>query len=226
MQRIDYGQAWLGILVTLLVAAVVVQGVLLFQMRRETSGPAETPAPAVTHRTEARDKAESRPDAPWTGFDFPAFGHSADAWDPFEEMVRMREQMDRLFGESMNRLRMMPNGVERFGAPSFQPEMDLREEEDRYVIRFNIPGAEKTDIHVAIDDRVLTVSGMTNQHVKHEEGGRVLRTERRQGEFRRTITLPGPVKAEAMEAHYEKGVLIVTVPKAVDIPPSRRIHVT
>ena len=226
MQRTHYGQAWLSILVILLLAAVVVQGVLLYHMRRTASGPAEISAPAETQRTASDETAASRPDAPWALFDFPDFGQGTDAWDPFEEMFRMREQMDRLFGESMNRLRRSPSGLERFRDWSFQPEMDLREEEDRYVVRFNIPGAEKTDIHVAIDDRVLTVSGVTNQHVTHEEGGRVLRTERRQGQFRRTVTLPGPVEAEAMETHYEQGVLRITVPKAPALTPSRRIHVT
>ncbi len=216
------GNAVLGVLVGVLFLAVIIQGALIYQMRSDESVTTERAAHETVYDRPDRGEVDRE-----TVFDFPAFGDSTpDAWDPFEEMERMRRQMDRLFGDSLNRLRRGEQDFGRLRDWSFAPEMDLREEEDRYVIRFNISGADKADIDVNIKDRLLTVSGVTDQQLERKEEGRVLQSERRQGRFTRSITLPGPVDAGGMEARYEKGVLVVTVPKAEDITPSRRIHVT
>lgn len=160
------GNRFLYVMLALLAVAVAVQGVLLYQLRREHTVGADifttADATPTAEPGEAYDDAKAAPHSdPWPSFDWPAFDHMTDTWNPFEEMKRMREQMDRLFGESMNRLRLAPDGVEQFQDLTFSPDMDLREEDDRYVIRFNIPGAEKADIHVEMEDRVLTVSGVT-----------------------------------------------------------------
>ncbi len=219
------GHTILGVAVAVLLLVVAVQGVVLYRMHQEQSAEKETAArPEITSAAQAETDTESEPkrrpnDAtawdPWAERDIPGFGRLEDDWDPFGEMMRLREQMDRLFGESFNRMRMTPHGMDRLRGMSFSPDMDLREEDGEYVIRFNIPGAEKDDIRVEIKDRLLTVSGVTNQQVAHTDEGRILRSERRQGHFSRTITLPGPVDTTAMQAQYEDGVLVVTVPKAV-----------
>lgn len=88
----------------------------------------------------------------------------------------------------------------------------------------DIPGAEKSNISVNITDRMLEVSGQINETVV-DKGKNQLRKERRSGEFRRALTLPGPVKAGEMEAKYENGVLVVTIPKADEKDEARSIKV-
>ena len=65
-----------------------------------------------------------------------------------------------------------------------------------------------------MEGRVLTVSGKTEMVNEEKDKDRVIRSERRSGQFQRIITLPGPVKPDKVEAKCEKGVLTVTVPKA------------
>lgn len=96
---------------------------------------------------------------------------------------------------------------------AFTPSMDLKEEPDQYVVAFDLPGADKSKIDVQIDGRQLTVSGVTNEKVE-QKTGRVLYVERREGQFERSITLPGPVTSAEMKARYKNGVLTVTIRKA------------
>ena len=155
---------------------------------------------------------------------FGRLGYNPGTWDPFQDFRNMRQQMDQMFNDSFGRLQQAPD-VESFPAePIFAPSMDVEVKEDNYVVRIDLPGADKSNISVSIDDRELTVSGKIDQTLE-EQGRNHLRKERRAGAFRRSLTLPGPVKEDEMQARYEKGVLTVTVPQAAVQGTSRRIAV-
>lgn len=96
----------------------------------------------------------------------------------------------------------------------FSPNLDLREKDDAYVVRVDLPGSDKSDLHVSLEDRMLTVSGSRDEEMQEEEHGKVVRTERRHGQFQRSLGFPGPVDPDGLTATYKNGVLTVTVPKA------------
>lgn len=135
----------------------------------------------------------------------------------------MRQQMDHMFNDSFGRFRQAPGFQSMWGGTTFSPSMDLEERGGNYVVRMDIPGTDKSDISININDRKLEVAGKIDETVE-EQGKNQLRKERRTGEFKRSITLPGPVKADEMEAKYEDGVLAITVPKAEEQYGSRSIE--
>ena len=132
-------------------------------------------------------------------------------WNPFAEMERLQAEMNRFFDDSFNHLRAFQAFGEMESLP-FSPQLDLEDKGDSYEVRLNLPGAKKPDISVEISDSVLTISGKIEENIEKKEQG-ILRRERRSGQFSRAIVLPGPVDVEAMDAHYENGVLVVTAPK-------------
>jgi HSP20 family protein len=137
------------------------------------------------------------------------------AWDPFSAMRRMQDEMNRLFSDSFSQFYASP----RFGdlvRPSLAtPDVDLREEKDRYVVKADIPGAEDTNVGVTLEGRTLRIDAEAKEEKQEEaDSGHLLRHERMVGRFERTLTLPGPVDTAAMHSQYEAGVLTVTIPKS------------
>jgi HSP20 family protein len=124
------------------------------------------------------------------------------AWP--EELERY---FDRRFGQFPLRLWRRPETPE-----AWLPDLDVFEKDGQLVIRTDIPGMTPDNINVSVEGDVLTIKGKREEEkeVKEED---YYCSERATGEFYRTIRLPEGVKADAFEAHYDKGVLEVTVPR-------------
>lgn len=117
--------------------------------------------------------------------------------------------------------RDFPCGADHGRARS--PRMDLTEGEDAYLVRLDMPGLDKSDIDVKVEGMLLTITGSSESEAESRDAaGKTLRRERRSGRFQRTVTLPGPVQADKVDARYENGVLTITVPKAPDLPVDPR----
>ena len=131
-------------------------------------------------------------------------------WGPFSDLGQMQNTMDRMW-------RRFGNGS---GASADSPEIEawavpldvVRMGEDT-VIRASMAGVSPQDIHVSIEDNVLTIKGRTAE--EHAEGDAVyLMRERRSGSFHRALRLPDSVDPDQVQPHYDHGVLTITVPKA------------
>jgi HSP20 family protein len=129
----------------------------------------------------------------------------------------------------MNRLRAQRLGQlsQQYDAgmsvQAWAPAVDITERKDAYLVMAELPGVGIDDLEITFQDGVLTIQG--ERHVAHgpsEE--QVHRAERRYGPFRRSITLPAHVKADAIEASTRDGVLQILVPKAEEVH-ARRIEV-
>jgi len=237
-----------AIILSLLLIMVVGQSVFLFMfsrdLRRERAGKDVTAiAAAAEGRPSAacREKAEREEgDAAGTAAEPPALrrygwlddpdefwqGLDREKWNPFSEFQRMRERVNHLFDDSFSRFSQDPTGGKKeVDARVFSPSLDLQEKDDSYVARMDIPGADKPKLSVTMKDRLLTVSGQITEFSERKEGDHVLRKERRSGNFQRSVTLPGAVVADAMTAHYENGVLTITLPKAKENADSKTIQV-
>ncbi len=105
-------------------------------------------------------------------------------------------------------------------APAWAPPVDISERKDAYVLTVELPGVKVEDLEIAFQDGLLTIQGERplTQDSTNEQFP-VL--ERRYGLFRRSITLPLHVKADAIEASTEDGVLQVVVPKVEEVKPKR-----
>jgi HSP20 family protein len=103
------------------------------------------------------------------------------------------------------------------------PAVDIREEEDRFVLSADIPGVERKDVEITLEKGVLTIKG--ERHAESEEQREGLhRRERVHGTFMRQFTLPDTVNAENISASVKEGVLHIEIPKQAK-PEPRKISV-
>jgi len=138
-------------------------------------------------------------------------------WEPFRELSSLQTEMNRLFNAAFE------GGQGTGQARRWTPAMDLLETEDEFVLRADLPGMSESDVHIELEDNVLTVSGERKaEHEAREEG--FYRLERAFGTFSRSLTLPKGVNASAVSASFANGVLEVHIPKPEDAKP-RRIEI-
>jgi HSP20 family protein len=135
-----------------------------------------------------------------------------DSWNPYQEMQRMQNEMERGFGNSFSRFHLnSKNELTK------SPHFDLKEEADRYIATLDIPGGEPSSLNVKIEGQQLFISIKTvrsNEQDEDEGENQYRRQERFIGTYQRTIMLPGPVKQSAMASKYKNGVLTIMLPKA------------
>lgn len=148
-------------------------------------------------------------------------------WNPFVEMQRMQQQMDNIFHHSFNRFNRSPffQNYDKTGF-AFSPEIEIKETDDSYIAKLDIPGMEKSTIDVKIEHGILTVSGTRKQEKEEEDkDGKMFRQEIMYGHFSKSVTMPGPVDNDGLEASYENGVLTVILPKKTKETQSKIITV-
>ena len=127
---------------------------------------------------------------------------------------RLFEQMDRLFG---------PAGFDRPDWPSAvpaYPPLSVWEDENALYVEAEVPGLKAEDIGVSVaDGDQLTISAQRTPPAS--DHGVWLYQERGYGAFSRTITLPGAVNSDAVEARYDAGILTITLRKTEATKPRR-----
>lgn len=94
-----------------------------------------------------------------------------------------------------------------------QIRMDVRENENSYIVHAEIPGVNKEDIHVTIDGSQVSLSAESRRESEAKEGERTLRSERYYGKVSRTFVLESEIDEAQSEARYKDGVLELVLPK-------------
>jgi len=95
------------------------------------------------------------------------------------------------------------------------PKIDMKETDKEIIINAEIPGVDKKDINIDLNENILTISFERKQEKdEKDEGWRII--ERSYGKFSRTITLPCIVKSNEAKATYKDGVLKIVLPKEKD----------
>ena len=135
---------------------------------------------------------------------------------PFPPMQSLRREVDRLFGEFLPGFGDEGNG-EALSAV-WAPRMDLSETDGEFVVKMDLPGIEKDQVTVNVEDSTLTVNGERKEETK-EEKENYLRMERSYGSFYRSIPLPKTAKVDEVKAVFKNGVLTVHIPKAEESKP-------
>lgn len=106
---------------------------------------------------------------------------------------------------------------------SWMPAVDIKEEENRFVIEADIPGVDPKNIEVSMEGGVLTIRGERSLE-NREQGKEYKRVERVYGVFYRRFSLPDTADAEKVAATGKNGVLQITIPKR-EVAHARRITV-
>jgi HSP20 family protein len=140
-------------------------------------------------------------------------------WQPFREFSTMQDRtnrMNRLFRELYS-----PEGPEEaLTTTSFAPPVDIYEDEHTITLKLEVPGIDEKDIDVRIEGNTLTVQGERTID-KEEKEENFCRVERQYGSFTRSFTLPGSVDPGQVSAHYDKGMLKISLAKKAEAKPKQ-----
>jgi len=144
-------------------------------------------------------------------------------YEPWGSLRRFQDGVNQLLSESRF-------GSAAEGDPSnivtstWTPAVDIKEEDEGFVLKADVPGVDPKDIEVTMDKGVLTVKG-ERKHELEEEADGYKRVERSYGTFHRRFSLPDSADAERVTAKGKDGVLEVFIPKHEKVQP-RRITVS
>jgi len=142
---------------------------------------------------------------------------SMTRWDPFRDMLSLREAMQHLLEESFVR----PGAARSEGAQ--QLALDVHEEDNAYVVRASLPGFKPEEIQVNVVGDMLTIRAERVGETERTQGNYLVR-ERHAGAVQRSFSLPAQIDSNAVQADYEHGVLTLMLPKSPAAQP-RRIQV-
>lgn len=138
-------------------------------------------------------------------------GKHLKRWDPFRELVSLRDDMNRFFNTFFGRPSEEEEGF-------WSPTVDIEENNEKYLVKAEVPGLKKEDIKISVRGNLLTVSG-ERKHGSETKNKTFHRIECSYGRFRRTIALPSDVDPDKVKAAYKDGILTVTLPKPESAKP-------
>ena len=134
-------------------------------------------------------------------------------WDPFKEvdelMGRYSKPVDwplRGEGQLMSR------------TSDWAPRVEISETNEKFIVKAEVPGIDRKDIKINVEDHVLSLSG-ENKQEKKEEGEKFTRVERYYGTFCRSFSLPENVDEEKIDAVFKDGLLTLSIPKTESSKP-------
>ena len=142
-----------------------------------------------------------------------------DHWDPFRDAVSLRDAMNSLLQDSFVR----PGSGPAQNAYATLP-LDVCETEQEFVIKAALPGVKPDDVQITVHGDTLTIRGDSKAE-DEKKGEHWHLRERRFGTFQRSVSLATPINSEKAQAHYDLGVLTLTLPKAESAKP-RQIKIS
>ena len=138
-------------------------------------------------------------------------------WDPFRDLVTLRDRMNRLFEDAVSTARTEEKDMI---SSSWAPSVDIYEDEKELVLTAEIPGIDEKDVNIKIEDNTLIIHGerKLEKETKEENYHRI---ERAYGSFYRSFTLPNHIDQDKIQAEHENGVLRITMPKKPELQPRK-----
>ena len=133
-------------------------------------------------------------------------------FDPFREMMSLRNVMDEVFDNAM--FRQTGRGADDYLA------LDMVQTDNDVTVMANLPGIKPEDISISVAGDILTIRGEVKTE-KVDNNATYHLHERRQGSYSRSVQLPVPVVADKAKAEFEHGILKLTLPKAEEIKPKQ-----
>jgi HSP20 family protein len=143
--------------------------------------------------------------------------------DTLRDLQHMSDRIDRLLAG-----RNVPSAGrdEAMALVDWAPAIDVMETNEEFQIRAELPGVEKKDVKLSVENGVLLISGHREQE-KEEKGKRYHKIERAYGHFARSFTVPEAVDPEKVTADFKNGLLTVRLPKSEKArPKSIEVQVT
>ncbi|MEY4580060.1 MAG: hypothetical protein RL701_4763 [Pseudomonadota bacterium] len=140
---------------------------------------------------------------------------SIERWNPFRELEDMSERLNRVFGRSALARDLNRDALVAF---DWAPTCDISETNEEYLIKAELPGVNKSDVKVNVENGIVSIQGERKQE-KEEKHRKLHRVERSYGSFLRTFSLPEGIDDAKIAAQYNDGILTVHLPKAPNAKP-------
>lgn len=138
-------------------------------------------------------------------------------WSPSKEVERWFEEF---FEEPFQQRawRRFPSLKKLRELEEIAPAIDMYDNKDEVVVKAEIPGVEKENVHISISDNTLTIKGEMKKEEEVKEKDYYY-SERSYGSFARALSLPAKVKADKIKANFKDGILEIHLPKVEEAKP-------
>ena len=141
---------------------------------------------------------------------------------PFPDRDEFLTPFDKIFDTMMDT--HYPEVTNQIGVKPYQgsayPKVNVYEYDDKVGIVAEIPGLDKTQLNVEVEDNVLTISG--DKHgVWEEEGAKVIRRELKASSFKRSFQLGELLDGDSVDANFKDGILSIEIPKIEPVVPKK-----
>lgn len=136
-------------------------------------------------------------------------------YEPWTLMSQLQNEMSRLIDPRLTRTQ-----EDNVVTSDWVPAVDIKEEDNRFLIAADIPGVEPKDIDVHMENGLLTLRGVRNIESSEEKDG-YKRVERTRGSFYRRFSLPDTADADRISAKCSNGVLEIVIPKHEKVQPRK-----
>jgi HSP20 family protein len=140
-------------------------------------------------------------------------------WDPARDLKSLQQKMNRLFDEAFSRT-VGPEGVDTTAVDGWKPSTDLIEDDERYILRADLPGVPVNEVDIRVENGMLLLRGER----KMDSGIALesyLRVERPYGRFSLQVSLAPSVDPKAIRATHRNGVIEILLPKKTSEAPSK-----
>lgn len=144
-------------------------------------------------------------------------------WNPTRDLtsfptdvLSMQREINRMFDDFFRSDR----DESSLFAQTWKPAVDIVEEDDAYIAKVELPGINREDVKITMQDNILTIRGEKKSERKGKEEN-MHRVERYYGSFQRSFSLPSSVKGDGIAAEYKDGVLTIHMPKAEEARPKQ-----
>ena len=135
-------------------------------------------------------------------------------WEPFNDLISLRDAMDHLFEESL----VHPPRSLGTWSGNADLALDMYEQENEVVVKASVPGVKPENLDVTIIGDTLTIKGAIEEENEVRDEN-YIRRERRCGSFSRSIALPEGLNADNVDAVFENGVLTLHIPRSEEVKP-------
>jgi HSP20 family protein len=139
-------------------------------------------------------------------------------WEPTKEFEDLQNRLSSFFGRGQ--LQRSQGGREDIDLAEWAPLADITEDDNEYAIKAELPDVKKEDVHVAVENGVLSISG-ERKIEKEEKGKKFRRVERAYGSFLRSFVVPEDADPDKVQAEFKDGMLTVHLPKSEKAKPKK-----
>ena len=180
-------------LISLLFIVVIAQGYFIYDLKKESLS------------YEKSQKVHS-------GLALPSTPYVSNSSDPFIQMQKMQEEMMQNFGHFNSIFAGDPFFKDAFAHMDISPLSDIKESDNAYTLKINIPGVNEQEIDIKTQENRLTISASSQKSVDTNNSN-YIHKERHIQQFKRSFSLPQNADLNALKSDYKKGVLTITIPK-------------